>query len=296
MNRFPPRRILVAADLSAPSFSAIEAARDLALRWNSSLEIVYVRPSAPAGWNGAGLPELPRLHEDDLPRRLREKLLGASDGFPRARLTLSVARGRPDASIADLARPDRTDLLVMGTHAYAGLDRLLLGSTSESVIRRAHVPVLAVPAGAHVAGVSRVLAPWNATPYATRGLRWAREFSRGFGATLDVLRIREDSAPTTKEWPLLRRRLEPVLGTGTDWTVRLCAGDARERIVEEANGGRYGLVVLSAHLRPTAGDIALGSTVERTLRGSRVAILAVPSGSRARSIRRLVARAGSLLY
>lgn len=296
MKRFPPRRILVAADLSAPSLSAIDAATALARRWGSALEIVYVQPPPIGVWSEPGLPVLPSPETSDPPRNLMKRLRRAAAGFPRERLTLRLARGRPEAALLQMARPGRADLLVMGTHGYAGLERLLTGSVSEAIIRNAGIPVLAVPARKGVGKTARVLAPWNGGPYATRALRWARELSRGLDATLDVLRVKESGLPTAKDFPALRRRLEAIMGDGPDWTFRVCAGDARARIVAEANGGRYGLVVLSAHRRSFAGDFALGSTIERALRHSNVPILAVPSGSRPRSVRRMVARAGSRLY
>ena len=37
------------------------------------------------------------------------------------------------------------DLLVLGTHGYRGMDRMLLGSVAETLLRRAAVPLLVVP-------------------------------------------------------------------------------------------------------------------------------------------------------
>jgi nucleotide-binding universal stress UspA family protein len=57
------------------------------------------------------------------------------------------ARGRPvsDLILAD-ARKFGADLIVMGTHGRRGLNRLLLGSDAERVLRQASVPVLLVRA------------------------------------------------------------------------------------------------------------------------------------------------------
>jgi nucleotide-binding universal stress UspA family protein len=196
-----------------------------------------------------------------------------------------------------LARPERADLLVMGTHGYAGLDRLLAGSVAEAVIRRARIPVLAVPEHTSISDVARVLAPWNGRPYATRALRWARELSRSLCATLDVLQVKESEGSIARDWRASDRRLTSILGAGPDWMLRTRAGDARKRIIAEANSGRYELVVLAAHRRPFAADFVLGSTVERLLRHCEVPILAVPSGPRRpRLIRRLASRASARLY
>ncbi|MFI5360949.1 MAG: universal stress protein [Elusimicrobiota bacterium] len=280
MKRFPPKRVLVAADLSAPSLSAVAAAKAYALRWDASLEIVHVQqPPMPALWAGvapmpASLP--PVLRENT--RLVESKLRAAAAGFPPDQLKVSTVRGWPPEILLDLSRTARADLLVMGTHGYAGLDRLLTGSVAEAVVRRATIPVLAVPEGRDAAEITRVLAPWNASPYATRALRWARDVARSLGATLDVLHVAEPGRAVDESWASLDRMLLAVLGAGPDWTLRARRGDARKCIIEEANSGRYGLVVLSAHRRRFGADFVLGSTVERLLRHTSIPVMAVPSG------------------
>lgn len=299
MKRFPPRRILVAADLSAPSLSALDAAKALALRWGASLEIVHVQhPPVLAAWVGLdAMPVSVPPAAQEPRRKVEERLRRAAAGFPAERLKLRTLHGWPPSALAELALPERADLMVLGTHGYAGLDRLLTGSVAEVVLRRARIPVLVVPERKSVAGGGRVLAPWNGRPYATRALRWAREAARSLRSTLDVLHVREYGMPSENQSPPLRRRLETVLGGGSDWTLRRRLGDARWCIVEEANSGRYELVVLSAHRRAFAADFVLGSTVERLLRHCAVPVLAVPSGrSRPRLVRRLGVRVGARLY
>lgn len=298
MRRFPPRRILVAADLSAPSLAALNAAKAMARRWGAALEIVHVEsPPMFDAWAGPGLPPgMPPATRE--PRhKIEEKLRGAAAGFPAERLKYRTVHGWPPAALLEMARPERADLMVMGTHGYAGLDRALTGSVSEAVIRRARIPVLAVPESGVAAAATRVLAPWNGRPYATRALRWARELARGIGATLVVLHVAEHPWPFDPNLPELRRRLETLLGAATDWTLRNRSGDARARIVAEANSGFYDYVVLSAHRRRFGADFVLGSTLERVLRHASVAVLAVPSGAvHRRPLRRLAARAAARLF
>lgn len=279
MNRFPPRRLLVAVDLAEPSLSALEAAKSLARRWDASLEVVHVQsPPVVAAWVGPGLPPNlpPSAREPE--HRLRERLKKAAAGFPEARLKLRVIPGWPPNELADIAASGEAELIVVGTHGYAGLDRVAFGSASEAVVRRARVPVLAVHEQRAPLRVERVLAPWNGSPYATRALRYARELARSLGARLHVLRVVEPGSPVCGR-PALGRTLDAVLGPGADWTLRVRPGNARRHIVREANSGRYGLVVLSAHRRRFSSDLILGTTVERVLRHSTIPVLAVPSGA-----------------
>lgn len=280
MNRFPPKRIVVAADLSGPSRFALQAAKVLAHRWRAALDIVHVE-YYPFAVMSAGLEEAAMSFPPLSPEAevlVRKELRKAASGFRRDRLSVRSVPGWPPQTLAELARPDKADLLVLGTHGHAGLDRLAYGSVTEAVIRRARVPVLAVREGRTPVRPARVLAPWNGRSYAVRALRYARELARNMGAELHVFCIIAPGRSIDKECTALRRRLDAILGPGPDWALRVRVGDAREHIIREADSGRYGLIVLSAHRKPFSSDIVLGATVERVLRHARVPVLAVPSG------------------
>jgi nucleotide-binding universal stress UspA family protein len=55
-----------------------------------------------------------------------------------------LLEGAPSTAIVDYATDEACDLIVMGTHGRGGIDRLLLGSVAERVVRTSSVPVLTV--------------------------------------------------------------------------------------------------------------------------------------------------------
>jgi len=59
-----------------------------------------------------------------------------------------VAEGAASEKILEYAAEQAVDLIVMSTHGYGGLRRLLLGSVTDKVVRSSEVPVLVVPPGA----------------------------------------------------------------------------------------------------------------------------------------------------
>jgi len=59
-------------------------------------------------------------------------------------VTTTIERGVPHEQILEAADTNDTDLLAMGTHGRSGLNRFLLGSVTEKVVRGADVPVLVV--------------------------------------------------------------------------------------------------------------------------------------------------------
>ena len=55
-----------------------------------------------------------------------------------------LLEGHPSSEIIDFAENNNIDLIVMGTLGKTGLDRFLLGSVAEKVVRNSKVPVLVV--------------------------------------------------------------------------------------------------------------------------------------------------------
>lgn len=65
-------------------------------------------------------------------------------GKAGVRVTIETVRGHPDRAIVD--RTVNGDLVTIASHGRGGLQRLLLGSVAEKVIRHAHTPVLLIRA------------------------------------------------------------------------------------------------------------------------------------------------------
>jgi universal stress protein A len=55
-----------------------------------------------------------------------------------------VCLGQPVHEITEVARKHQVDLVIISTHGHTGAAHLLLGSTTERVVRHAHCPVLVV--------------------------------------------------------------------------------------------------------------------------------------------------------
>jgi len=57
----------------------------------------------------------------------------------------ATVEGTPSTEIVRYTREQPVDVVVMGTHGRGGIDRLLLGSVAERVVRKSAVPVVTVP-------------------------------------------------------------------------------------------------------------------------------------------------------
>lgn len=142
----PFTRILVPTDFSSGSAQAWVVARQLAGQLGAEVVLLHVVVEAPLYSEG---PFTMKHARDvfDAARRWAESTLGewiseaAAAGLEGRWV---VATGVPHEEIVAAAARERADLIVLGTHGRGGLDRALLGSVADRVIRLAACPVLSV--------------------------------------------------------------------------------------------------------------------------------------------------------
>ncbi|MFB6072747.1 MAG: universal stress protein [Halobacterium sp.] len=142
MGRY--ERILVPTDGSDATREAVEHAIDLAAEHGADVHALYVVNSA----SFAGLPMdsswesvSSMLSEEGAAALDEVEGLADDRGVPFER---ALVDGNPSREIVRYAEDEGCDLIVMGTHGRGGIDRLLLGSVAEKVVRSSTVPVLTV--------------------------------------------------------------------------------------------------------------------------------------------------------
>ncbi|MFC7079013.1 universal stress protein [Halorussus caseinilyticus] len=135
-------RILVPTDGSDPAERAFEQALDLAATYDAELHVLYVVDVSALAGEFDAVTVVDKLEESGrkITRRLRERAESAGV----SRVETRVAEGVPYRAILDYAADHDADLVVMGTHGRTGIDRYLLGSVTERVVRKSDVPVLTV--------------------------------------------------------------------------------------------------------------------------------------------------------
>ena len=143
--------ILYPADFSEFSVSAYEYAESLAWHYKAKLLLQHVMYSLRAFdfWDiyPSSYEEVCRKHQADVQRQLQEFALRHRRW--EVPLQYFVEDGSFTDSILAVAEEQAVNLIVMGTHGSRGIDRLMLGSVTEKVLRRARCPVLAVRKPTH---------------------------------------------------------------------------------------------------------------------------------------------------
>ena len=131
--------ILFPTDFSDHSERALELARALARDYGARLVLLHVA-APPELASEAALVFRVWFEQAELKRKLRRLVAAHANLRPEH----CFEQGDAAAEILRVAREERADLIVMGTHGRTGLGRLLMGSVAEQVLRRAPCPVLTV--------------------------------------------------------------------------------------------------------------------------------------------------------
>lgn len=140
------KTIVVPVDLSAASRQVCKVACDLARRTKSALHLVHVVPppfvvSDMYGLEGAYIQEAVAAATESGKQHL--KTLARTCAQRGLRVRTSQGFGNPASTILRHARS--AAFVVIGSHGHGAMFDLLLGSTTQGVLKRARCPVMVVP-------------------------------------------------------------------------------------------------------------------------------------------------------
>jgi len=146
LKNFPFKRILVGCDFSPDSDLAFNNSLSMAQEFESELHMVHV--VEPSGYKD--LFKMPAEYGDrfkqDLYDMIKERLRSMVPEEALNWLTLQthLLVGKPYAEIIRYAEINDIDLIVLGIRGHGMVEDILVGSTTDRVIRRAPCPVLSI--------------------------------------------------------------------------------------------------------------------------------------------------------
>lgn len=290
------RRVLHPTDFSEGAGRALPHAIHLARAHGAELHLLHVlvlqqlESERPAGRFPA---------EEELLRLLE------ADGAPSARevdvrVVRSVRRGCSAArEIAEYVSEQRIDLVVMGSHGWRGLRRLVLGSVADRVVSLAGCPALVVRPGAGTERFGRILVPFDFSDASSLALAHARELASLWRARLRLLHVVprltypgfyvQIADLDFDVWALRRAATERLqrladnvrTGSGGPVEVEVRVGRAAVEIEASAKDLRADLIVMASQGLSGLERVLLGSVTEKVLRSGESSVLVVkPFGRR----------------
>lgn len=286
------RRIVCPVDFSEFSRHALDHALALA-RWSGAgVTAVHVVP--PVTYSDAVMaPALVYTPEDcdGVRQELRQFI---SEECENAAVDVSVIEGSaPAAAIVGEANTLNADLIVIGTHGRSGLERLMLGSVTEKILRKASCPVLTVPSAVPDAvpigpqGFTHILCGVDFTPACSKALAYAAAFARDTHARLTLMHVSDvvhvvdmessavvDAAIDSAVHDAARRRLDEIAPAGVTVNKVIGRGKAHRELLQYASDERADLIVLGVHGGPSH-LFGFGSTTSHVIRTATCPVLSL---------------------
>ena len=260
------KSILCPVDFSEFSVNAYEYAQSLAWHYKAKLFLQHVL--YPLHGSFAAYGSNTESYEKGC-RQLRADAEQKLQQFVRRHTRTQI---RPqclvqDGSVTDLilslAEAQAVNLIVMGTHGLRGVDRLMLGSVTERVLRRARCPVLAVRRPAHhvissghdpgAFHLNKILLCSDFSDHAHRASEYAVSMAKEYGAELTLLHVLEDvpgatdlQSATEKVAKQLEESIVPKTREGCIVKVMVEIGKPYQQIIQLALETQTDLVIMGA--------------------------------------------------
>lgn len=140
------------------------------------------------------------------PPQLYEELVegarrSAQEGFDRLlagvvgsglKVRIRLVDGPPAQRLLEVVTEEAADLLVVGTHGRTGLDRALLGSVADRLVRQASCPVLTVPpllGSAPREKIRRICFATDFSPSSRAAWPWVVALAKAANAEVDLVHV-----------------------------------------------------------------------------------------------------------
>ena len=290
MTPFGP--ILVATDFSEHACHATARAARLAHDTRSALTLVHVLPDPSVTkireWLGASSARERKVCNEA--RRQLRQLASELTSVRSVEFDIEAAAGSaPDEIVRTAERVDAR-LVVLGARGAGFLRRLVLGTTSQRLVRRTDRPLLVVRQTAN-RSYRRVLVAVDFSPQSRHALILARRvapiaklviltvFEVPFEGKLRFAGVDDATVEIHRQRARARalRQLHALAHEAglapSQWEPGVVEGDASRRIVEQEQSRDCDLVVLAPHGQSAAADLLLGSVTRHVLAEGHVDVL-----------------------
>jgi nucleotide-binding universal stress UspA family protein len=280
------KKIMVPVDFSEPSKKAVNYGLSLASEFKARLVLAHIAPFDHLSYERAKA-QLLRLIPPDNRDRLDFEII--------------VKAGDIRAELLAMVEEAEIDLVVMGSRGRSYFERVLLGSVTERMLRKLHVPVLTVShlnpeKEIHEPGpvpLRRIVYATDLTDGSEVGLAFSVRLARGLDAHLTVVHaVHADDASfygletaflpdyaseaRAQAAERLNRMVALVSDGGIPISTVLADGVPYEAINNVAAKDNADLIVINLQGKGRLERALLGTTAERVIRTATVPVLSLP--------------------
>jgi nucleotide-binding universal stress UspA family protein len=272
--------VLCPVDFFPASRRAFDYAVKLAASYGARIHLLHViAPLIPATYGDSfDVGDLVAEIEKESAQMLAKlKARGEKAG---ATIHTEVAVGDIAQEIQRAADSRKADLVVMGAHGRRGLERFVMGSVTERMLRRCPAPLIVIGHDSRrrrtPPAIKRILATTDFSDGTTDAMAYAFSLAQECQARITLLHVVADLSAETgaktspAQMAAVREKLEALAPEGArDWCdvrIQVASGEPHEVIARMVKTQKPGLLVMNIHGKSMVERALLGRTAERVLR------------------------------
>ncbi len=289
------KKVLVPVDFSPTSTLAVNHGIALARKFRAKLSLLHVieSPSALLYTFPTEAEKIERQRQEQAEKML--PILVSPEDQDDLDARFLVKTGDVEKSIEKAVHEENADVVVMGTHGRSLFGRLLIGSETQTLLRKLGVPVLTVCRVSRPLEFKRMLFGTDLGSDSGKGFDFALQMAEAADSTLVVLHTIDKRPVLTYETPEVKavfdeerkqavKRAENSFAEFEAQAARqkvniecvLAEGDAAECLVRVADEREVDFMILALRKKGAMARTLLGSTAEPVIRTAHVPVLSVP--------------------
>ncbi|MDD8020685.1 MAG: universal stress protein [Acidobacteriota bacterium] len=281
------KNILWSTDFSAESLTALDYASFLAKHFKAAIKAVHVVPDfAPALYETRAVmvSDLVKRKEDtEIKARARLEKISAKNSVKFSKIL--VETGSAGKKIPDIADEEHCQMIAMGRKGMSALEKILMGSVANQVLRRSKVPVLIAPKKRARTEIKKILVPTDFSNGEEKERDYAWTLANRLQADLTLIYILElyDFKFSPEE---VKALMDEALGRLQNRRKRKSSFKVGEVVIRDlnapagivtyANRHKFDLILMSTCVSPVE-RFFLGSTTEKVISYAAMPVLALPA-------------------
>ncbi len=202
MIHFHSSKILIPTDFSETSYLAIKHGAFTAQLTKGDVYLLHVI-NAQYAHTDMFLPIIQIENQNEFEKKVEEKLLQLANDIKAeygVNVNCIVKTGRPINEITNVAKEIDASLIVIGTHGYAPLEELVIGSTALKTLNHAHCPTMTMSSEVSHKGYSKILLPIDTSAHTRQKVNYTLELAQKFSASVHAVALlhtkEEDQKPS----------------------------------------------------------------------------------------------------
>lgn len=266
------KKILIPCDFSRTAEEAFRFAVRIADKNQSEIHLLYVIDNSLGNGSASELSHTAATFNEVFMERMEAQLqekfeaLKSKHNAEHISNILSIELGLLSQCIEQYIKENNIDVVVMGTNGASGFKELFVGSKTEKIVRRARVPVVAVPLGSHTDEITDIVFPVDPGDDPANYLKELRFIQKLFRAKLQVIWINTPnifkSDPEAMED--LREFAEEYDLHDYELNIR-SAHTEQEGILQFADAKNSSLIFMPTHSRKGLAHWLTGSITENVV-------------------------------